>query len=159
MKMLRDLFNQFRPLEVEDDFFGHLKYIRLPQDCISYWEATRLFTPTAREIELFVDAPAPELLPSELQRQFFLTVEQHYSRILVEVEAVLRPHFEEWARKPLSGPFSTEFTMTIILSWWRCGASIRRVFQLTGSAQVSSAEVRMVTGAIVSMARIGLRER
>ena len=112
MTMLSDHFKMFRPLEVEDEFFGHLKYIRLPQDCISYWEATRLFTPTAREIELFVDAPAPELPPSELQRQFFLTVEQHYSRILVEVEAVLRPHFEEWARKTLSGPFSTEFTMT-----------------------------------------------
>jgi hypothetical protein len=25
---------------------------------------------------------------------------------------VLRPQFEEWSRKPLSGAFSTEFTMT-----------------------------------------------
>lgn len=112
MTMLRDPFKMFRPLEVEDEFFGHLKYITLPQGSISYWDATRLFTPTARKIELFVDAPAPKLPPSELQRQFFLTVEQHYSRILVEIEAVLRPHFEEWSRKPLSGPFSTEFTMT-----------------------------------------------
>lgn len=112
MTMLRDPFKMFRPLEVDDEFFGHLKYIKLPQGYISYWEATHLFSPMAREIELFVDAPAPELPPSELQREFFLTVEQHYSRILIEVEAVLRPHFEEWARKPLSGPFTAEFTLT-----------------------------------------------
>lgn len=71
MTMLRDPFKMFRPLEVEDDFFGHLKYIRLPQDCISYWEATRLFTPTAREIELFVDAPAPELPPANCSANSF----------------------------------------------------------------------------------------
>ncbi len=109
--MLRDLFKKFRPLEVEDEFFGHLIYMEMPQGRISYWEAKRIFSPTAREIELFVDAPAPELSPSALQRQFFLTVEGHYSRILADVETVLRPQFEEWSHKPLSGPFSTEFTM------------------------------------------------
>ncbi|HEV8326393.1 MAG TPA: hypothetical protein VGQ08_02830 [Nitrospiraceae bacterium] len=112
MRMLSDLLKKLRPLEVDDEFFGCLIYMKMPKGRISYWEAKRTFSSSGREIELFIDAPALELPPSELQRQFFLTVERHYSSILAAVETVLRPQFEEWSRKPLSGAFSTEFTMT-----------------------------------------------
>jgi len=112
MGILSNLLNKFRPIEIDDKFFGHLIYMKMPQGRISYWEASRVFSPTGQEIELFIDAPAPEQPPDELQRQFLLSIESKYKEILLSVEAVLRPQFEEWTRKPLSGTLDTEFTMT-----------------------------------------------
>ena len=112
MGMLTNLLNKFRPIEFDDKFFGHLIYMKMPKGRISYWEASRVFSPTGQEIELFIDAPAPEQPPDELQRQFLISIESRYREILVAVEAVLRPQFEEWTRKPLSGTLDTEFTMT-----------------------------------------------
>ena len=112
MGILADFLKRFRPLEVADEFFGRLTYMKMPKGRVSYWEATRTFAPSGREIELFVDAPGPELLPNESQRQFFLTVEGHYSGIVASVEAVLRPQFEAWCRAPLALPFEREFTLT-----------------------------------------------
>lgn len=111
MGLLGNLLKKFRVLEVEDEFFGHLTYMKMPKGRISYWEAKRLFSPSGREIELFIDAPGPEQKPAELQRQFCAAVERKYSKILTAVESVLRPQFEEWTRKPLAVPLAAEFTM------------------------------------------------
>ena len=84
----------------------------MPKGRTSYWETKRLFSPTSRDIELFIDAPGPEQAPDELQRQFFMAVEHDYNKILSTVEAVLRPQFERWTRKPLSAPIWREFILT-----------------------------------------------
>ena len=112
MGLLGALLKKFRPLEVEDEFFGHLVYMKMPKGRIAYWEAKRLFSPSGREIELFIDAPGPEQAPAELQREFFAAVERNYSKIVTAVESVLRSQFEEWTGKPLAAPFDSEFTMT-----------------------------------------------
>ncbi len=111
MGILSNLLRRLRPLEIEDDFFGHLTYMQMPKGSISYWEAERTFAPTGRDVELFIDAPSPKQPPDELQRKFFRTVERRYESILSAVETVLRPQFEEWFDKPLSVPFTQEFTM------------------------------------------------
>ncbi|OAI19158.1 MULTISPECIES: hypothetical protein [Methylomonas] len=112
MSLISSLLKKFRPLEVDDPFFGLITYMKMPRGRISYWEATRLFKPSNREIELFIDAPAAELPPNELQRQFFTSVEVRFKEVLKAVELVLRPQFEEWTRKPLCESFEVEFTMT-----------------------------------------------
>ncbi len=112
MGIITNLLKKLRPPEVEDEFFGRLVYMKMPKGRISYWEAKKVFSPAGREIELFIDAPAPGELPGELQRQFFLTAERNHDKILSAVEALLRPWFEEWTRKSLTLPFGTEFTMT-----------------------------------------------
>lgn len=112
MNLISALLKKLRPLEIEDSFFGRITYIKMPKGRISYWEAKRLFKPSSREIELFIDAPAAELPPNDLQRQFFTFVETHFKEILKAVEVILRPQFEEWTRKPLAEPIEAEFTMT-----------------------------------------------
>jgi len=111
MELLSNLLKKFRPLEVQDDFFGRITYMRMPKGRISYWEAKRVFAPTGREIEVFIDAPAPEQAPQQLQREFFLSVENRFKELLAASEAILRPQFEEWVRRPLSEPLEREFTM------------------------------------------------
>jgi hypothetical protein len=110
MSIITSLLKKFRPLVIEDQFFGSLTYMKMPKGHVSYWEATRHFSPTNREVELFIDAPAPEQPPSELQRQFFSSVEYRFKEILTSAEAILRSQFEEWCRQPLGQPFDVEFT-------------------------------------------------
>lgn len=111
MSILTPFLKKFRPLAIEDPFFGSLTYMKMPKGRVSYWEATRLFSPTNREIELFIDAPAPEQPPSESQRRFFSSVEHRFKEVLTSAEVILRPRFEEWCGLPLGQPFEVEFTM------------------------------------------------
>ncbi len=76
MRMIVDLLKRFRPLAVGDEFFGHLTYMRMPRGRISYWEAERTFSPIRRSIEVFIDAPVPEHVLTESQRDFVRTVER-----------------------------------------------------------------------------------
>ena len=112
MGIFADLLGKTRRLKVDDEFFGHLTYMRMPKGRTSYWEAKRIFSPTGRNIELFIDAPAPEQGPNESQRDFFRTVERSYSAICASVDAVVRPQFEAWTGGPLRAAFEREFTMT-----------------------------------------------
>lgn len=110
--MLDFLLKRFRPLELEDLFFGRIVYMKMPRGRRSYWEARRVFEPTGREIEVFVDAPAPQQPPSVGQREFFSAVERDYLRILEAVDGTLRSEFEGWTGKPLVGPLDAEFTLS-----------------------------------------------
>lgn len=112
MGMLSNLLKNIRPLELEDPYFGSIVYMKMPQGCTSYWEASRTFQPLRREVELFIDAPAPEQPPADLQQQFFAEVESRYQELLHAVESMLRPQFETWLRRPLPGPFADEFTLS-----------------------------------------------
>lgn len=111
MSFLARLLKKFRPLELEDSFFEHVTYMKMPSGRTSFWEARRLFIPTGREIELFIDAPAPEQLPNEMQREFYSSVAAGFNQLSAAAESILRPKFEEWSRQPLLYPFDVEFTL------------------------------------------------
>jgi hypothetical protein len=107
--LLRGL-KSFRPLEVDDEFFGHLVYIKTRTR--PYWEAERSFSPSGTEIELFIDAPGHEQSPNQAQREFFAWVERDYAAIIIDVERVSRPVFENWFGKPIEGAFEEEFKLS-----------------------------------------------
>jgi hypothetical protein len=86
--------------------------MKMPRGRISYWEAKRTFLPTNTEIEVFVDAPAPEQVPNEVERQFFNSVCERYDELMASAESVLRPRFGEWTRQSMEKPFREEFTLT-----------------------------------------------
>lgn len=112
MGLLSALLQRFRPLVIDDEFFGRMVYMRMPKGRVSYWEAQRPFAPIGREIELFIDAPSPEQPPDETQRQFFMDLESGYGEIADAIDPALRLVFEEWTRKPLEASFTEEFTLT-----------------------------------------------
>jgi len=105
-----DLVKRFKPLEIEDGFFGHLTYMKTPSARISYWEAERRFAPTAANVELFIDAPGSKLPPNEKQRAFFNWVEQDYEIILAHIEQVLPSLFERLNQRSLVAPFAAKFS-------------------------------------------------
>ena len=112
MGFLSGLLKKFGPTQVDDPFFGRITYMKMPRGRISYWEAKRNFLPTKTEIEVFVDAPAPEQAPNETEQQFFAAVCERYDELMASVESVLRPRFEEWTRQAMTKPFREEFTLT-----------------------------------------------
>jgi len=112
MGFFSSLFKRLRPPELDDEFFGRLVYMKMPQGRVSYWEAKRVFPPTGREVELFIDAPAPLATPNETQRNFFLEVAHDYHGILAAIEPLLRSELETWIHKPIERPFADEFILT-----------------------------------------------
>jgi hypothetical protein len=111
MGLLEKLLGKLRPLELEDEFFGPLVYMKMPRGKISYWEARRAFSPTGAEVELFLDAPAPEQPPDATQREFFAEVERRYAELMSAVEPLLRSAYERWRDEPLTGALDEEFTL------------------------------------------------
>ncbi len=57
MSFVSRLLKTFLPQERDDPFFGRVKYMKMPRGRILYWEASRLFIPTFREIELSLMHP------------------------------------------------------------------------------------------------------
>ncbi len=110
--MLDFLFKKFRPLEIEDAFFGRLRYVDVRPEPKSYWEAQRSFPPTGRDIELFIDAPGPEQPPNEHQQRFYTSVEENFSELLAAAEAAILPELESFMGKPVERPFHDDLTMT-----------------------------------------------
>jgi hypothetical protein len=112
MRLIRALVGRLRPVEVYDEYFGRLIYMKVRADSISYWEAKRIFEPTGREIELFIDAPAPLAPPNIDQRRFYEDVALRYRSILLSTESLLRPEIERWTHGPMINPFDREFTVS-----------------------------------------------
>lgn len=109
MGFISRLFGLFKPLEIDDPFFGRLVYMNVSGPSVSYWESERQFSPCSRPVELFIDAPGPKLPPKEDQREFFNWVEQNYAEILTSIESVAQPVMEDMMRKPLMAKFSDVF--------------------------------------------------
>jgi hypothetical protein len=104
MSLIRALMNRLRPPAVDDEFFGRLTYMKMRAGSVSYWEAKRRFEPIGREIELFIDAPAPLAPPNSDQR---------YRDILLAIEPLLRREFEAWVHQPMTTmAVDAEFTLT-----------------------------------------------
>ncbi len=113
MSLIRALINRFRPPTVEDEFFGRLTYMKIARaGSVSYWEAKRTFEPIGREIELFIDAPAPLSPPNGNQRRFYENVASSYRHILLAIEPLLRREFEAWVHRPMTNAVDAEFTLT-----------------------------------------------
>lgn len=112
MGILSTITSIFSPRQAEDPFFGTLLYIDLGAKRKSYWEGKRLFRPTRKEIELFIDAPGPDALPNELQRAFYSTIESEYTRLLQEAGKLLIPEMEVWLEKKLAVSVEKVFVLT-----------------------------------------------
>jgi len=119
MQFISRLMKWFKPLGIEDAFFGHLAYMEVSHGA-SYWEAKRPFGPISAYVEAFIDAPGPRLPPNEEQRAFFGWVEQNYPAILANVERALPSLLEQLTKRPLIAPFtsilSTPFSDTFRLT-------------------------------------------
>jgi len=111
MGFLSELFKRFKPVEVDDAFFGRLVYIKRSNGR-SYWEGRHRFSPCRQEIGVFIDAPGHRQAPDQKQREFFSWVERDYEAIIASVGRVLRPQYEQWTRKPFAKPFKSEFKLT-----------------------------------------------
>lgn len=112
IRLLRRVITRFRPLEIDDIYFGKLVYIAMPKDKTSYWEARRWFIPCHREVELFIDAPGHKQAPDTKQRDFFTWVENYYPAIIISTTEVLRTCYENWTGSPLAENCNPEFILT-----------------------------------------------
>lgn len=114
MELVRKFVSIFRPFEREDPFFGKLVYMDMGSKKLSYWEARKLFHPTGESIELFIDAPAPKALPSELQRAFYQRVESKYTDLVESALPHIRSSYREYNESPMTVALEQEFFLSSI---------------------------------------------
>ena len=112
MQLIRTLLDLVRPPKLDDPFFGRLVYMKMRDPRLSYWEATRVFAPTGREIDLFIRAPAPLAAPNEAQRSFYQDVADGYPDIFAAIEPKLRLEVEEWLGRKVEGSLDGELSLT-----------------------------------------------
>lgn len=106
--MLNNLFKIFRPVRLEDPYFGSLLFFKARRG-LSYWEGQREFEPLGKTVALFIDA-TDSTGPSQAQQRHFRWVETEY-RDLCEAIAI-RFREDVWAARLMDRGFDDEFTLS-----------------------------------------------
>jgi hypothetical protein len=95
MNVFKHIRNMLEPNSRTDPVFGSITLQR-PGDL---WEGTVWFSPTEKEIEIFIDAP--ESGPTNQHHQFYRDIEQHYNAFFPQVaEKLLNTYISR--RQPLN---------------------------------------------------------
>jgi hypothetical protein len=106
--VFKRFFDRFKPVRLEDPFFGPLLYMKMPRDK-SYWEGWRNFSPLDKKVEVFIDAASPAEATSEPQRHFFRGIERDYRSICADIGDVFRA--DDWAERLMPGTFEEDFSL------------------------------------------------
>ena len=112
MHFINKVISRFMPPPVDDAFFGGIGYQKVSGGRPGYWEAVRLFSPSGKDVEIFIDSPAREMPPTDMQREFYQWVEDSYAVMMGKIEPLLREKNQEYAKDGLAKPFDGEFTLT-----------------------------------------------
>ncbi|MFT2009959.1 hypothetical protein ACMA1I_14880 [Pontibacter sp. 13R65] len=86
------LFDIFKkPLIIDDDFFGKLRFMKMKTDGKSYFEGKGMFKPTGKEIEYFITAN--EEGPDQRQKEFYNWIEENYSTLVLKLKPLIEDEF------------------------------------------------------------------
>ena len=107
------LFNIFKkPLTIEDDFFGKLRFMKMKADGKSYFEGKGLFKPTGKEIEYFITAN--EECPDQGQKEFYNWIQKNYTELVVKFKPLIEDEFGNWKEGFKIKDFNREFQLVAL---------------------------------------------
>jgi len=108
VSLLNNLFKIFRPVRLEDPYFGSLLLFKARRG-LSYWEGQREFEPLGKTVALFIDA-TDSTGPSQAQQRHFRWVETEYGTLCETIAG----RFKEsgWAARLMDRGFDNEFTLS-----------------------------------------------
>ena len=96
MGILKKLFQQLRPIYMDDPFFGRMEFEK-----VGFWATHTLFKPLGREVEVIV--LAGETGPIEAQRELYRELERRYEALSeMIIGAIITEAKEEGLWKPES---------------------------------------------------------
>jgi hypothetical protein len=108
MRFLDFLFSKTKSIEIEDDFFGKLRFLSSKDVSKNYFTGKRYFKPINKPIELIIEQE--ETTPSQAQKQFFQRIEEEYSRLIDKMKPLITDEFQNWRPDFQITDFEQEFT-------------------------------------------------
>lgn len=97
-----------KPIEVENQFFGRMRFVGNKKDPgKNYFECKRFFTPKNDHIEISINGHMEG--PTQKQIDFFKNIETNYSEISKSVTILIEDEFRNWKDDFTIKDFNNEF--------------------------------------------------
>ena len=107
------LFDIFKkPITIQDDFYGKLRFMKMKAEGKSYFEGKGLFKPTGKEIEYFITAN--EDGPDQKQKEFYNWVQENYSDLVIKFKPLIEDEFRNWKEDFTIKNFDSEFQLVAL---------------------------------------------
>lgn len=106
MNLFKNIFK--KPLVIQDAFFGKMIYCEVKKKYgSSYFECSRLFSPSQQEIEIGIDGYTDG--PSQIQKEFYKEIETNYHDISQSIIPLIEEQFRNWKTNFEIKNFQKEF--------------------------------------------------
>lgn len=107
------LFDIFKkPIIIEDDFFGRLKFMKMKNAEKNYFEGKGLFEPTGKEIELFINGS--EKGPDQKQKEFYSWLQRNFKELAFKATPLIEDEFRNWKEDFKIKDFDKEFSLVAL---------------------------------------------
>src|SRR5688572_20248623 len=84
-----------KSIKINHSFFGQMLFVQDKKDASrSYFECSRFFRPSNKEIEIGINGTVSG--PTQLQNDFFKSVEENYAEISKSVSLLIEDQFQNW---------------------------------------------------------------
>jgi len=87
-----DIFK--KPIIIEDDFFGKLRFMKMKDPEKSYLEGKGLFKPTGKEIGYIIKGK--ESGPEQKQKEFYKWIQENYRELTTKLSPLVEDEFGNW---------------------------------------------------------------
>lgn len=107
------LFDNFKkPVTIQDEFFGKLRFMKMKTDGNSYFEGKGHLKPIGKEIAYFITAN--EDGPNQKQRDFYNWVQENYSNLAMNIKPLIEDEFRNWKEDFTIINFDSEFHLVAL---------------------------------------------
>ncbi|WP_210489401.1 hypothetical protein [Rufibacter aurantiacus] len=104
------IFDFFKkPIIIEDDFFGKLRFMKMKDPGKSYFEGKGLFEPTGKEIGYIIEGK--ESGPEQKQKEFYKWIQENYLELTTKFTPLVEDEFGNWKDNFKIIDFDREFIL------------------------------------------------
>lgn len=107
------LFNIFKkPIVIQDDFFGRLRYMDFKDPAKGYFEGNGFFSSIDGETEYLINADATG--PTNSQREFYINLQKQFDSYIEMMKPLIEDEFRNWKEDFEIKNFKKEFNLVCV---------------------------------------------
>jgi len=107
------LFNLFKkPLIVQDDFFGQLRFMDFKDPSKDYFEGKGFFSPTNNDTEYLIQSDKTG--PTTEQKEFYKKLQNDFDFYVAKIKPLIETEFRNWKEEFQIKDFGKEFSLVCL---------------------------------------------
>ncbi len=107
------LFNLFKkPVIVQDDFFGPLRFVDLKDPLRNYFEGKGFFAPTGSQTQYLIRAGVEG--PGASQKYFYREFQANFAQYVEKIKPMIEDEFRNWKEDFTISDFYKEFDLVCL---------------------------------------------